>query len=212
MAARTPRFSRRSRNTCGRRLAASSACRSTPTETRHTAWRSRRASSTSAARRPRRTSARRRRCWRTSRASMPCTTDRAGSPQSRAASARPQSCSSASWPGSEFGRSTTSSSTRSGSRCPVERRPPNGFAKRHSPRVSICGIATTARSTWRSTKRRMRPVWRPSSRRLPQERARPRRRSTDQWTALRLTIRVVSRGPPLSSRIRCSTGITRKRR
>ena len=109
-------------------------------------------------------------------------------------------------------RSTKRSSTRSGSRCLVESRRPNEFGRQRSPRVSICGIATTARSTWRSTKRRMRPVWRPSSRRLPQERARPRRRSTDQWTALRLTIRVVSRGPRPSSRIRCSTGITRKRR
>ena len=54
------------RSTCGRRRAASSACRSTRTATPRTAWRCRRASSTSAARRRRRTSARRRRCSPTS--------------------------------------------------------------------------------------------------------------------------------------------------
>ena len=65
-AARTPRSSRRANATCGRRRAASSACRSTRTATPRTAWRCRRASSTSAARRRRRTSARRRRCSPTS--------------------------------------------------------------------------------------------------------------------------------------------------
>ncbi len=87
-AVRTPRSSRRSKRTCDRRRAASSACRWTRTATPRIACRCRRASSTSAARRRRRTSARRRRCWPTSPASTPSITGRRASRRSRGASTR----------------------------------------------------------------------------------------------------------------------------
>ena len=78
-AARTRRSSPRAKRSSGRCRAGSSACRSTRAAAARTAWRCRRASSTSAARRRRRTSARRRRCSPTWRRSTPSITARTAS-------------------------------------------------------------------------------------------------------------------------------------
>ena len=165
-AARTPRSSRRRTRTSATCPAGSSASRRTPRAARPTAWRCRRASSTSGATRPRATSARRRCCSRSWPRCTPSTTARracqaiarrvhaAGAlPAARPAAARLRR-----GPRALLRHAARAHERRAGPRDPGAR-PGEG----HQPALAT----TTARSASRSTRRRCRRTWPTCSRPSP---------------------------------------------
>ncbi len=151
-AGRTRPSSPCARSTSATCPAGSSACRRTPRAARPTGCRCRPASSTSAATRPRATSARRRCCSRSWPRCTPSTTARRGSSGSRGASTRSRACSGSGCGGSASTRAAGRFSTRCA--CAPRPRPAARSSRARGTRASTCGPTRTARSAWRSTRRR----------------------------------------------------------